>query len=287
MPLKVNIDRHSGFCFGVRKAIELADEILSREDQLYCLGEIVHNSAETIRLEKRGLKTISYNDFKKLKDTSVFVRAHGEPPETFNIARENNLTLINATCPVVTKLQQKVRTSMQNQNNRQMVIYGKKGHPEVIGLCGHAYNKAIVIEELGDIESLPTNKNIILYSQTTMNGNSFDEFAEKIKERLQDGLSLEIKNSICGAVSNRIPILAQFAGENDLILFVAGKTSSNGRMLYETCKTINQNIHYLSDADDIKPQWFKNNSTVGVCGATSTPQWLIQKVADTVKDLDI
>ncbi len=286
MSLRVNIDTHSGFCFGVRKAIDIAEEVLQTEKKLYCLGEIVHNSAEVERLEQKGLIAIDYKWFTQLKDCTVLLRAHGEPPETYRIARENNITLIDATCPVVRKFQQKVANDSNEIRKKQVVIYGKKEHPEVIGLVGHTNNKAIVLGSEDDLDKLTLDKDVVLFAQTTMNTEAFNQMEAGIRTKLNGTASLEVKNTICGSVANRQPVLEDFARRHDVILFVGGKSSSNGKMLFNICKAVNSMSYYISKTDEIDLLWFRDANFVGVCGATSTPAWLMEEVAAHVRTLN-
>lgn len=288
----VEIDKHSGFCFGVVNAISQAEEELKNEESLYCLGEIVHNSEEVDRLKKKGLVTITHNDLDNLQGKKVLLRAHGEPPATYKKAREKGIRIIDASCPVVLKLQVKVREAwVQMQKvDGQIVIFGKKGHAEVAGLVGQAQGQAIVIESARELDSLDYTKPIELFAQTTKSSDEYKTLAEEIRLRMEKASSnqspnFKFHNSICGQVSNRKNELKEFAARFDALVFVSGKNSSNGKMLYEVCKSINPNTHFISAPNELNPEWFNSIKTVGVCGATSTPLWLMEGVADRIRML--
>lgn len=282
--MRVEIDKRSGFCFGVIKAIKMAESELKSGDTLYCLGDIVHNGMEVERLEKAGMKTVSREEYFNLKDCKVLIRAHGEPPETYEYAKNNNIELIDATCPVVLTLQEKVKSSYENNRDRdgQVVIYGKKGHAEIIGLDGQIGNKAIVLESMEDIRQIDFSKPVSLYSQTTKRVEDFYNIAGAVREKMTPGVPVEIKDSICRQVSNRVPHLKQFAASFDMVLFVAGQKSSNGRYLYTICKEENEQTYHISQISDIDPDWFSGVESVGICGATSTPIWLMEEVAEWI-----
>jgi len=273
--LKVTLDKSSGFCFGVVYAVEMAEEILEHEGQLYCLGDIVHNDMEVERLAAMGLKVISHEEFKQLRQTKVLIRAHGEPPETYLTAMENDLELIDASCPVVLKLQNRIRNSYELGDC--ILIYGKKDHAEVIGLQGQTYGTAIVFEDVEDLnlETLP--RSVTLYSQTTKNKRTLYEIVSYLRSQ---GISVEAHDTICRQVSNRDEELRSFAVQFDKIVFVAGKKSSNGKMLYKVCKEVNDHTYFISRTDELQTSWFQMGDTVGVCGATSTPQWLMNDVKE-------
>lgn len=281
----VEIDKSSGFCFGVINAIQAAENELKNTDLLYCLGDIVHNGMEVKRLEDMGLKSISKDEYFKLKNCNVLIRAHGEPPETYEYAKANDIKLIDATCPVVLTLQRKIKNAYQNQLNQngQLVIFGKKGHAEVVGLNGQTNYNAIVIEKTGDIEKIDASRPVSLYSQTTKRIEDFHEISEKVREKIESDISVDINDTICRQVSNRVPNLKEFAKRFDLILFVAGQKSSNGQYLYTICKEVNAKTFRVSQVDEIDKTWFDENiKSVGICGATSTPQWLMEEVAQWV-----
>jgi len=288
--MKVNIDKTSGFCFGVSSAIQKAEEELEKSGQLFCLGALVHNNIEMERLEKKGLKIIDHNIFKNLKNCKVLIRAHGEPPETYEIAKANNIELIDATCKVVLKIQERILKKFNANSNIQIVIFGKRYHPEVIGLLGQTQGRAIVVQSFEDLTNIDFSKPISLFSQTTMNLEKFEIMVEEIKHRMKhefnsENIPLEINDTVCRQVSNRSNLLKPFVKENDVIIFVSGKESSNGRALFEECLKINPNSYFVSSVEDINTNWFNGANTVGVCGATSTPVWLINKVADYLSKL--
>lgn len=284
--MKVEIDKKSGFCFGVIKAIKSAEAELERSDLLYCLGDIVHNGKEVERLETMGLKSISNEEYFSLKNCKVLIRAHGEPPETYKYAKENNIELIDATCPVVLTLQEKVKDSYNTkiQQKGQVVIFGKKGHAEIIGLNGQINHSAIIIESIDDVDKIDMSRPVSLYSQTTKRIEDFHKIAELVKIRIKPGVPVEIKDTICRQVSNRVPNLKIFAAKYDLLLFIAGKKSSNGQYLFSICKEENPNSHFISRTEDINNKWFLNVKSVGICGATSTPNWLMEEVAGWVTE---
>jgi len=284
--MRVEIDRRSGFCFGVINAIKEAENELKRSGELYCLGDIVHNGREVERLEKMGLKSISKEEFFTLKDCKVLIRAHGEPPSTYEYAKENSIELIDATCPVVITLQEKVKGSYLNgvQQKGQVVIYGKRGHAEIIGLDGQTQNTAIVLESPDDVEKLDPSRPVALYSQTTKRIEDFHEIAKTVKERMQPGVPVQIKDTICRQVSNRVPNLQKFATEYDMVLFIAGEKSSNGRYLYTICKEVNPKSYKISAIEQIEKDWFEGVESVGICGATSTPNWLMEQAAEWIHE---
>ncbi|MCS6820394.1 MAG: 4-hydroxy-3-methylbut-2-enyl diphosphate reductase [Microscillaceae bacterium] len=278
--LDVKIDANSGFCFGVVYAIEMAEEILDAEGKLYCLGDIVHNDEEVKRLEKKGLQVITHQDLANIYNEKVLIRAHGEPPSTYQIALKNNLELIDASCPVVLKLQNRIKNSYDK--NEKIYIYGKHGHAEIIGLLGQTNNEAIVFQDISelDIENMP--KSITLYSQTTKSTESFYKITETLTRA---GIQVNANDTICRQVSNRDTELRTFAKQFDKIVFVAGSKSSNGKVLYDVCKEVNPNTYFVSKVQDINPAWFQANDRVGICGATSTPMWLMEEVRDKLVSL--
>ncbi len=273
--LKVEIDNNSGFCFGVVYAIEMAEEILDERGYLYCLGDIVHNDEEVKRLEAKGLKIITHDDLGELKNESILIRAHGEPPSTYELALNNNLTLIDASCPVVLKLQNRIKNSFDKKE--KIYIYGKHGHAEVIGLLGQTSDEAVVFQSIDelDIETLP--KSLTLYSQTT---KSTDSFYEITKTLMEAGITVNSNDTICRQVSNRDRELRDFAGKFDHIIFVSGTKSSNGKVLYNVCKEQNPSTYFISNADQLDSDWFGSGETIGICGATSTPMWLMEQVKE-------
>jgi 4-hydroxy-3-methylbut-2-enyl diphosphate reductase len=285
---KVEIHEESGFCFGVVNAIRNAEKELTKDEELYCLGDIVHNSQEVARLQKKGLRTINHSDLKDMQNKKVLLRAHGEPPSTYETAQSNSIRIIDATCPVVLQLQKKIRKYYNESNGKaQIVIFGKNGHAEVNGLVGQTEGTAIVIEKKSDLEQLDFNLPICLFSQTTMSVNDFQKIVEEIQARLDPNVNFKYSDTICRQVANRIPNIRKFAARHDLILFVAGAKSSNGKVLFAECKKANPNTVLISNSEDIHPEWLINTESIGICGATSTPKWLMEEVAETVKSLPI
>ena len=280
----VDIDQHSGFCFGVVSAIQRAEEELQNGETLYCLGDIVHNSTEVERLAKRGLHIISHEDFTKLSNCKVLIRAHGEPPETYAIAERQNITLIDATCPIVLKLQQRVREGYEDMQKvgGQVLIYGKPGHAEVVGLRGQTEHHAMVISDESELHHVDFSKPIRLYSQTTKNKEGYEKLQENIEKKLPKNADFIAYKTICGQVYNRAKELIVFCKEHQLILFVSGKDSSNGQYLFDLCKGENPNTLFISDASELQSEWFKGVDTVGICGATSTPMWLLEDIAEQI-----
>lgn len=289
--LTIEIDSHSGFCFGVVNAIRKAEDELEQNKMLFCLGDIVHNTVEVERLKAKGLITINHNEFANLHDCKVLIRAHGEPPETYQIAAQNNIEIIDATCPVVLKLQQRIKTGYENIKplDGQVVIFGKKGHAEVNGLVGQTSSNALIIESLEDISKIDFSKPITVFSQTTKSIDKYFELIEEIKKRLVsvqgDDSQLITHDTICRQVSNRERKLQQFAKKHDAIVFVSDTKSSNGKVLYEMCKSKNQYTYFVSDVVDIQANWFINIKSVGICGATSTPRWLMEKIGNEIKQI--
>ena len=285
--IKVEIDEGSGFCFGVVTAIHKAEEELAKGETLYCLGDIVHNSREVDRLKTMGLITINREEYKQLKNAKVLLRAHGEPPETYIIARENNIEIIDATCPVVLRLQKRIRQGYlaDSDEEKQIVIYGKSGHAEVLGLVGQTDGKAIVIEKAEEAKKLDLNKSIRLFSQTTKSLDEFQEIVEYFKQHISPEATFEYYDTICRQVANRMPKLREFAATHDLIFFVSGKKSSNGKMLFEECLKVNANSHLIDNEKEIDPSLLQNVKSIGVCGATSTPKWLMEKIYNHIRTL--
>jgi 4-hydroxy-3-methylbut-2-enyl diphosphate reductase len=271
--LQVNIDKSSGFCFGVVYAIEMAEDILDNEGYLYCLGDIVHNDEEVERLTNRGLKIIDHEVLKNLRDEKVLIRAHGEAPSTYQLALENNLTLIDASCPVVLKLQNRIKNS--HDDDEQVLIFGKHGHAEVIGLQGQTDGKAIVFQDLAELDDVELPAKFTLYSQTTKSTEKFYHIKDELLSR---GYEVKANDTICRQVSNRYEELEDFVGHYDKIVFVSGKKSSNGKVLYDVCKKHNDNSYFVSNVEELDQTWFNENDKVGICGATSTPMWLMEKV---------
>ncbi|MEN8247703.1 MAG: 4-hydroxy-3-methylbut-2-enyl diphosphate reductase [Bacteroidota bacterium] len=288
--MNITIDHKSGYCFGVEFAIQMAEDELMESGSLYCLGDIVHNAMEVERLHKLGLKIIDHDDLKKLKNTRVLIRAHGEPPETYKIALENNIELIDASCPVVLKLQNRVHNEFRKMEEAdgQLVIYGKKGHAEVVGLTGQTQEKALVVMEDEDLDRIDYTRPITLFSQTTKSTKGFYDLKENIENRIDanggEKEAFKANDSICRQVSNREPNLRKFADENDVIIFVAGRKSSNGKALYAVCKEVNQKSYFIESADELDMGWFNKEDNVGICGATSTPTWLMEAVKERLRE---
>ena len=276
--LRIEIDEQSGFCFGVTTAIQKAEEELSKGDILYCLGDIVHNGKECERLKQMGLITIDRATFATLHNAKVLLRAHGEPPETYEIARRNNLQLIDATCPVVLKLQQRIKKKWQESANeeRQIVIHGQAGHAEVLGLVGQTHGEAIVIEDIEQIDKVDPEKNTYIYSQTTKSREGYQQVVEAIKARVNKERICESYNTICGQVANRMSGIGEFARSYQLLFFVCGKKSSNGKILYNECKKVNPHTHLVENPQEIDFGLVDKFSSIGICGATSTPKWLME-----------
>ena len=280
----IEIDQYSGFCFGVTRAINMAEEQLAVTGHLYCLGDIVHNSNEVERLKQEGLETITHEQLKELHDVNVLLRAHGEPPETYEIARRNNIKIIDATCPVVLKLQQRIKHTYNDEPSEpQIVIYGKRGHAEVNGLVGQTSGKALVIESVNEIDKIDFSRNVYLYSQTTKSVQELKKIIEAVKLRMTGGAELKSYDTICRSVANRIPQIREFATRHDLILFVCGSKSSNGKILFGECLDANPNSHLVSNESEINPQWLVGKKSIGICGATSTPMWLMNSVKSAIE----
>ncbi|WP_209330044.1 4-hydroxy-3-methylbut-2-enyl diphosphate reductase [Lunatimonas salinarum] len=292
--MEVTIDQNSGYCFGVEYAIQMAEDEMEGENTLYCLGDIVHNDMEVKRLREKGLKVIDREQLKCLSDCKVLIRAHGEPPETYKLAIENNIELIDASCPVVLKLQHRVKTAFDKMEREQgqIVIYGKKGHAEVIGLTGQTLEKAIVVMDDADLDRVDFSRPVTLFSQTTKSTKGFYALKEKIADRIREAkgtlteVDFNANDSICRQVSNREPQLLRFAAENDVIVFVSGKKSSNGRALYQVCQQVNSRSYFVENEDEIDPSWFEGASKIGICGATSTPMWLMERLRDFIQSLE-
>jgi len=289
--MEVTIDKYSGFCFGVVYAIQMAEDILEKETQLYCLGDIVHNNKEVDRLRNMGLKIIKHDDLKDISNCKVLIRAHGEPPETYIIALENNIQLLDASCPVVLKLQHQIKEGYEEIKaiDGQVIIFGKEGHAEVTGLLGQTKNDAIIITTIQDLEKIDFSKSIYIYSQTTKSPKAYkvisDVIAERVKLAAGENVKYIIHDTLCRQVSGREPQLKQFSKDNEVIVFVSGQKSSNGKMLYQSCKEENDNSYFISDADEINTDWFNGIDSVGICGATSTPRWLMEDVQNTIENI--
>ena len=280
--IQIEIDSGSGFCFGVTTAIKKAEEELAAGKTLYCLGDIVHNSMEVERLHSKGLVTINHDQLRELHDVKVLLRAHGEPPETYEVARRNNIEIIDATCPVVLQLQRRIKR--QNDNNRpaQIVIFGKMGHAEVLGLVGQTRGRAIVVENLEGVKSLDFSRDIYLYSQTTKSLDEFHRIIEYIQSHIREEAAFRSFDTICRQVANRMPNIASFAAKHDLVLFVSGRKSSNGKVLFHECLSVNPNSFQIESPQEIDLRWLDGVQTVGICGATSTPKWLMEQCRDYI-----
>lgn len=278
--LQVDIDSNSGFCFGVVYAIEMAEDILEEQGQLYCLGDIVHNDEEVKRLEAKGLKIINHEELKNIYNSQVLIRAHGEPPSTYQLALDNNLELIDASCPVVLKLQNRIKNSYDKEE--QIYIYGKHGHAEVVGLLGQTSNNAVVFQDLEELDIATLPREITLYSQTTKSTDKFYEINEVLKD---NGITVKTNDTICRQVSNRDKELRDFAQKFNVIVFVSGTKSSNGKVLYKVCKDQNERTYFVSSLDEVRSEWFGKDESVGICGATSTPMWLMEQIQSHLQKL--
>lgn len=285
---EIEIDSESGFCFGVVTAIRKAEEELAKSGTLFCLGDIVHNSGEVERLQDKGLRTITHDDLSQLRNVKVLLRAHGEPPSTYRTASANGIEIIDATCPVVLKLQQRIKALYDNSEpdeRPQIVIYGKVGHAEVNGLVGQTEGHAIVVEDIAGLDLVDFGRPVALYSQTTKSLEGFNAIIAEIERRMQPGVEFRYFDTICRQVSNRVDRLRRFARGKDVVLFVAGAKSSNGKILFGHCLDENPRTHLLADENGLRSEWFDGASTVGICGATSTPRWLMERVRDSLSNL--
>jgi len=290
--MKIHIDQSAGFCFGVRKAIQLAEDELARTGHLYCLGQVVHNEEEENRLKQMGLEVIDYPEYEKLQNDTVLIRAHGEPPKTYKIAGDNKLNLIDGTCPIVIKLQNKIKRASEDSSKtgRQVVVFGKRKHPEVVGLEGQAGDKITVIENYADIGKIDFDKPLCIYAQTTKSLGEFYDLVQKLEEKYKTlhphwNDAVKVNDSICRHVSNRNESLMTFALVNDVVIFVGGEHSSNGKHLFGICKAFNEKSWYIGNAGMLKAEWFVGARSVGVSGATSTPQWLLKEVAEAIEGI--
>jgi 4-hydroxy-3-methylbut-2-enyl diphosphate reductase len=280
--LQIEIDNGSGFCFGVTTAIKKAEEELAAGSTLYCLGDIVHNGMECERLRQMGLITINHDELRQLHNVKVLLRAHGEPPETYELARQNNIEIIDATCPVVLQLQKRIKAQYDANPQAQLVIFGKKGHAEVLGLVGQTERRAIVIETYEDVVKLDFTRDIYLYSQTTKSLDEFHRIIDYIQQHIAPTATFKSFDTICRSVANRMPNISQFASRHDLILFVCGRKSSNGKVLFNECLRINPNSHLIEGPEEISSEWLEGIQTVGICGATSTPKWLMEQCKEAL-----
>ena len=287
--MQISIDVNSGFCFGVVNAIQTAEDYLKTHDKLYCLGDIVHNNMEVNRLNKLGLVIIDHKQFKELKDVDILIRAHGEPPQTYRTALDNNINLLDASCPVVLRLQNNIRKGHHkiNQEGGQVVIYGKHGHAEVVGLAGQTVDEAIIVSDENDLSQIDLNKPIELYSQTTKSIEGFNSLVKNIEKYKNPDTTFNINDTICRQVSHRAPQLREFSKVHDVIIFVSGKKSSNGKYLHSICKEINNRTHFISTIEEIDSSWFKKDDSIGICGATSTPRWLMDETKIAIKNIDL
>ena len=279
----IEIDPNSGFCFGVVNAIEKAEETLAKDKTLYCIGDIVHNNIEVDRLKGQGLKTINHDEFKKLSNAKVLFRAHGEPPASYMKAKENNIEIIDASCPVVLNLQKRIKKTYQETKEKegQILIYGKKGHAEVNGLVGQTEGHAKVVERVEDLKEIDWNKPVVLFSQTTKTISGFIEITEVLKLKCQN--ELKINDTICRKVSNRMPNIRECAKKHDVVIFVSGQKSSNGKLLFDVCKQENSQSYFVSHPDELEMTWFTEAKSIGISGATSTPSWLMEQIAENIK----
>lgn len=280
--MNIEIDSGSGFCFGVTTAIQKAEEELAAGQTLYCLGDIVHNGMEVERLAAKGLVTINHDELRQLHDAKVLLRAHGEPPETYEIARRNNIEIIDATCPVVLALQRRIKKQYDSNPDAQIVIFGKNGHAEVLGLVGQTQNHAIVLEHFDEVQNLDFSRDIYLYSQTTKSLDEFHRIIDYIQSHISPDATFRSFDTICRQVANRMPNIAAFAAKHDLILFVSGHKSSNGRVLFDECRSVNPNSMQIEGPHEIDMRWIDGVQSVGICGATSTPKWLMEECRDWI-----
>ena len=276
--LSIEIDEGSGFCFGVTTAIKKAEEELAKGTRLYCLGDIVHNGMEVERLHEQGLITINHEDMRSLHGVKVLLRAHGEPPETYALAKKNDIEIIDATCPVVLALQRRIKLQYDLNPKAQIVIFGKRGHAEVLGQVGQTESHAIVVEKVEDVKRLDFSRDIYLYSQTTKSLDGFHQIIDYIQAHMQQGATFKSFDTICRQVANRMPNIAAFASKHDLVLFVSGRKSSNGKVLFKECHSVNPRSYQIEKPEEIEMEWFSDDvHTVGICGATSTPKWLMEQ----------
>lgn len=283
----IEIDQFSGFCFGVVNAIRKAEDKLQESDSFYCLGDIVHNTIEVERLRQKGLKTLTHEEMTTLRNTSVLFRAHGEPPSTYKIAQQNDIEVIDATCPVVLNLQKRIKRIYEERKGTQtqLLIFGKLGHAEVNGLVGQTNNTAIVIERKEDLEKLDFSLPIVMFSQTTKSKAAYMELVEMIQERIEKPELFEYHNTICQQFGNRMPKIKEFAASHDCIVFVSDAKSSNGKALFKACQEVNPDSHFVSGPQDVDAAWIEGKNNIGICGATSTPAWLMEQVKDRIAAL--
>ena len=282
--LQIEIDSGSGFCFGVTTARKKAEEKLADGNTLYCLGDIVHNGMEVERLHANGLVTINHEELDRLHDVKVLLRAHGEPPETYALAEKNHIDIIDATCPVVLQLQRRIKKQFDANPQAQIVIFGKNGHAEVLGLVGQTCGKAIVVENVEDVARLDYSRDIYLYSQTTKSLDGFHRVIDYIQAHIAPTATFRSFDTICRQVANRMPNIGSFASRHDIIVFVCGRKSSNGKVLFNECRRVNPNSHLIEKPEEIDMTWFDGLASVGICGATSTPKWLMEQCRDYILD---
>lgn len=282
--LQIEIDSGSGFCFGVTTAIKKAEEKLADGNTLYCLGDIVHNGMEVERLHANGLVTINHEELDRLHDVKVLLRAHGEPPETYALAEKNHIDIIDATCPVVLQLQRRIKKQFDANPQAQIVIFGKNGHAEVLGLVGQTCGKAIVVENVEDVARLDYSRDIYLYSQTTKSLDGFHRVIDYIQAHIAPTATFRSFDTICRQVANRMPNIGSFASRHDIIVFVCGRKSSNGKVLFNECRRVNPNSYLIEKPEEIDMTWFDGLASVGICGATSTPKWLMEQCRDYILD---
>lgn len=280
--IQIEIDNGSGFCFGVTTAIQKAEEELATGGTLYCLGDIVHNGMECERLHNMGLVTINHDQLAQLRDAKVLLRAHGEPPATYELAQRNNIDIIDATCPVVLQLQRRIKRQFDANPNAQIVIFGKNGHAEVMGLVGQTNNHAIIVERFDDVKTLDFTRDIFLYSQTTKSLDEFQRIIAYIQQHIAPNATFRSFDTICRQVANRMPNISTFAARHDVVLFVSGRKSSNGKVLFNECRSVNPNSFQIESSSEINLDWFSDAKTVGICGATSTPKWLMEECRDYI-----
>jgi 4-hydroxy-3-methylbut-2-en-1-yl diphosphate reductase len=291
--MEIEIDSKSGFCFGVQNAVEIAEEALLAGEKVFSLGPIVHNDKEVERLSSLGLTSIDHDEFRKLRDCKVLIRAHGEPPETYLTAKVNNISIIEATCPIVKRLQSRIKDTWvkSKEVDGQIVIFGKPGHAEVVGLLGQINNEGILVSGPEDLSKIDITRPVYVFAQTTMSITEYRKFTGILRSKIEEkGLHdpdtiLKVNKTICGQVSNREPHLMEFSRKHDVIIFVSGKESSNGKMLFSVCKNINPDTHFVSSPQEIDKSWFIDKKSTGVCGATSTPKWLIENVRDFISKI--
>ena len=286
MQHKIEIDSGSGFCFGVTTAISKAEEELANGNTLYCLGDIVHNGMECDRLKRMGLITINHDEMEQLHNVKVLLRAHGEPPETYTLAKRNGIEIIDATCPVVLQLQRRIKRQYDENPDAQIVIFGKPGHAEVLGLVGQTGGRARVIAHFDDVKTLDFSRDIYLYSQTTKSLDEFHRIIEYIQTHISQGATFKSFDTICRQVANRMPNVSSFASRHDLVLFVCGRKSSNGRVLFDECRRKNPNSHLIEGPDEIQREWLDGAETIGICGATSTPKWLMEECSKALVSIE-